>query len=354
MAQVMTVTGPISPDELGTTAVHIHLLHELRLGLSEQGQLRDFSAATDRALVNKPITMDMLGIIRRNNSANMENRILGDVNEAIDELRYFTMAGGRSLVECSIIGMGRDPVGMRKIARATGINVISCSGWYLNSTHPPYVKDASIDELRAMLVREMTVGIGNTGIKTGALKAACSGRTLAIPFSGDEEKVLRATARAQAETGASMNIHPSHHCGHARHWQTYLDVLKQEGANLEKVYLDHMEWWAGDLGYQKSLLDQGANVAYDQFGHEYYMSPGMSYASDRERTAGVVALLKAGYVKQVLLSNETSYKTGLRKYGGLGYGHMLENSVLDLKFYGVTDDQINTMLVENPKRIIPF
>ena len=171
---------------------------------------------------------------------------------------------------------------------------------------------------------------------------------------GKKRKSCEQRQGAQAETGATMCIHPCHHWGRARNWQTYLDIFKQEGANLEKVHLSHMEMWSRDLDYQKSLLDQGVNVAYDQFGNEYYYQAATGYTFDILRVEGVVNLVKAGYVKQIVLANETSYKASLRKYGGLGYGHVLENIVPDLKYYGVTDEQLNTMLVENPKRLLAF
>lgn len=186
------------------------------------------------------------------------------------------------------------------------------------------------------------------------MAAALSASTPDIPFTGDEEKVLRAAARAQAETGAAMTVHPCHHFGRARHWHTYLDIIHEEGADLEKCYLSHMEFWSTDIDYQKSLLDRGVTVAYDQFGGEEYVRPGWARPSDQSRVDGIVKLVKAGYTKQIVLSNEVLFKCALRKYGGYGYAHVLENIVPDLRYYGVTEEQINTMLVENPRRLFPF
>ena len=352
--KVITVNGPISPGQLGITMPHVHVLMELRMNLTEGGQLLKTETVSDKVLANKPVTMEILGTIRRHIALVTDNAILGDIDEMANELMAFKSLGGGSVVDCTLIGMGRDPVGLKKISGATGVNIIASAGWYLSSTHPPYIKEKSVNELRDIMVREITVGIQDTGIRAGALKGACSARTPDVPFSGEEEKVLRATARAQVETGAGMCIHPCHHWGRARNHQAYINVLKQEGANLEKVHLSHMEMWARDLDYQKSLLDQGVNVAYDQFGNEYFYQPATGYTSDILRVEGVVNLVKAGYARQIVLANEVSYKASLRKYGGLGYGHVLENIIPDLKYYGVTDEQLNTMLVENPKRLLSF
>ena len=175
-----------------------------------------------------------------------------------------------------------------------------------------------------------------------------------MPFQGAEEKVLRAGARAQAATGAAMTMHPCHHYGRARHLHTYLDILEAEGANLEKVYMSHMEFWHDDIDYQKSLLDRGITLSYDQFGCEEYVRPGWSKAPDSSRVKAVGTLVKMGYGKQIVLANEIVSKFRLRKYGGLGYSHLLDNIVPDFTAFGLNDQQIHAMLVENPRRLLPF
>jgi phosphotriesterase-related protein len=352
MANVMTVCAPISPEALGVTMSHVHLL--VALTVAEQKPLQEVMTASERALRDKPVTMDILGVIRRHAYAVNDDLLLGDVDEAIREIMLYKRMGGDSLVETTLVGIGRDPIGLKQISRATGVNIICATGWYIAASHPALVKESGMNELCDYMVRELTTEIDATGIKAGVIKAACSGRTPEVAFTGDEEKVLRAAARAQTVTGAAMTIHPSHHSGRARHYHTYLDIIKEEGGNLEKVYLSHMERCCKDIDYEKSVLDRGVTLAYDQFGSEQYVRPGYSKPTDESRVAGIVDLLKAGYVNQVMLSNEVLRKTGLRKFGGYGYAHVLENIVPDLRYYGVTQEQLNTMLVENPMRLLPF
>ncbi len=350
MAQVITVTGAIDPERLGITMSHVHLL--LELTVAEQRESPD--TASRRALYEKPISMEILGMIRRRVHLVRDNLILGDVDEAINELMFFKRMGGNSLIEPGVIGLGRDPVGLRQISAATGINIVATTGWYIAASHSASVKESGIDKLCGQMIRELTFGIGDTGIRAGAIKAALSGASPEIPFTGSEENVLRAGARAQANTGAAMFIHPCHHYGRAKHWELYLDILREEGANVEKCFLGHMDFWAADLDYQKAVLDRGAMVAYDCFGEEMYVRPGWFRPTDQSRVAGVVKLVEAGYAKQILLSAECCYKCTLRKYGGYGYAHVLENIVPDLRYYGVSEPQINTMLVDNPRRLLPF
>lgn len=350
----MTVRGPIPPEDLGITMCHVHVLSELKV--AEQAKPQSKMTQEELDLLRHPVTTEMLGMIRRhvNDVCALDNNLLGDVDLAIAELNAYKKAGGSSIVETSVVGLKRDPVGLKKISEATGLNIICGTGWYIGPSHPSMTKDASIEQLSAIMVRELTGGIDDLGIRAGFIKAGLSGPNPEVPFQGAEEKVLRACARTQAATGAVMTMHPCHHYGRARHLHTYIDILEAEGANLEKVYMSHMEFWHDDIEYQKSLLDRGITLSYDQFGCEEYVRPGWSKAPDSSRVTAVGTLVKMGYASQIVLANEIVSKFRLRKYGGLGYSHLLDNIVPDFKAFGLNDQQLHTMLVENPRRLLPF
>jgi phosphotriesterase-related protein len=350
----MTVRGPISPEDLGITMCHVHVLSELKV--AEQAKPPAKMTQEELDLLRHPVTTEMLGMIRRhvNDVCALDNNLLGDIDLAIAELNAYKKAGGSSIVETSVVGLKRDPAGLKKISEATGLNIICGTGWYIGPSHPPMTKEASIEQLAAIMVRELTEGIDGLGIRAGFIKAGLSGPNPEVPFQGAEEKVLRACARAQAATGAVMTMHPCHHYGRARHLHTYIDILEAEGANLEKVYMSHMEFWHDDIEYQKSLLDRGITLSYDQFGCEEYVRPGWSKAPDSSRVTAVGTLVKMGYASQIVLANEIVSKFRLRKYGGLGYSHLLDNIVPDFKAFGLNDQQLHTMLVENPRRLLPF
>lgn len=346
MSQVMTVTGPVSTDNLGATMCHVHVLLDL---LCQQTPARE---ASRKALADKPLTMDILGIVRRDAGLVKDNLVLGNIDEAISELMQYRMAGGNTVIEVGVPGIGRDPVGLAKVSRATGLNIICCTGMYIARSHPPYVKKMSIDQLCQQMVRDITDGIGNTGIRAGAIKVAMSGRTPDEPFTEDEEKVLRAAARAQARTGVPLTVHPNFQ---GKHWATYLDIVEKEGADLSRFFASHIEFYSPDTEYQISVLKRGVYVSFDQFGHEEYMdgaAPGSSFPPDKYRVNSILELVKAGYADRIVLSNEIAIKCGYRKYGGHGYAHVLENIVPELRYKGVTEAQIQTMMVENPRRLL--
>ena len=115
MSQVITVKGPISPDELGITMCHTHVLLNLMTLFVMPEE------ASRIALAESPVTLENLGAVRRDVIGVRDNLLLGDVDTAVHELTQYKMMGGNSVVEVSARGIGRDPVGLLKISNATGL-----------------------------------------------------------------------------------------------------------------------------------------------------------------------------------------------------------------------------------------
>jgi phosphotriesterase-related protein len=345
MSTVMTVRGPIAIEDMGITMNHVHVLINLMCWFQEPLE------ASRMFLSNLPVTMDILGDIRRDIFINKDNMILGDIDLAIQEVMEFKKLGGSTLVEVTPQGIGRDPVGLRKISEITGLNIICSTGWYVAFSHPPLIKQASIDDLYNIMLQELTEGIDRTGIKAGFIGEIAMSGTPDRPFEDDEEKVLRAAARASAKTGVPVTVHPNFF---GKHVDTYIDVLLSEGARKEKIFISHMEMYPEDLDYQKAILDRGVSISYDQFGFECYMdsmAPGAGLPADRERVNNLVSLIQAGYEKQLLISNECCFKVLYKRYGGYGYGHILEHIVPELIYKGIPEEKVRTILVDNPKRL---
>ncbi len=352
MTRIETVRGPIPPEKLGITLLHEHILLDLTNWLvipsdpSESGHLLDAA-----------VSLELLGEIRRKPFSNRDNLVLSDERLAVEELLKYKKMGGSTLADVTVPGIGRDPLALRRISSETGLNLIAATGWYVKSSHPPTVRRKSLTELADIMVKELTEGILDTGIKAGVIgEIGCS-----IPYHPDESKVLRAASRAQAETGAGMNIHPGlfdlKNKRIGKDAMRQLDVLEKEGGDLGKLYLDHCDYTCLDLEYQRKLLDRGIYLAYDNWGIEIYADefwPGAGVPSDRQKIEAVVELCKEGYDKQLVFSQDVCFKFLLVKYGGLGYAHVLRNVVPELRFRGVSTKQLRNVLVENPKKILAF
>ena len=353
MNMIQTVTGPVDPDELGIVSLHEHVYSGG--GPALHADREDHS---DFPYWDLPITIDILGALRRG-APNRENMSLNDEGIAAEELGHFAAHGGRTVVDNTGVGLNRDPVALRRIAEATGLNIVTTTGFYKHGMHPGWVKRMTADQVADLMVEELEEGIGDTGIRAGSIgECACSEDPL--PYHPEEEKILRAACRAQTRTGVGFTIHPSifdaRGGGIATVGEAYLDLIEQEGADLDSFYLSHCDLSLDHLDYHRRLLDRGATVSYDTFGYEGINSPaflgGCRMPSDIERVNSIAILCHEGYDRQIVMAQDVGMRMLWKRYGGSGYSLVLEWAVPLLRKLGVTEQQIHNMLVENPRRIL--
>lgn len=346
MATLNTVLGPIDAGQIGGTMSHVHLTINILCWhqTPDSGVLRGLSESK--------ITLQNLGLVRRNAMLFKDNLVQDDLDLAMREAEQYKLAGGQTLIDVDLPGMGRDPLAQQKIARATGLNIVASTGWYIQASHPPEIADKSVEELAEIMVKEITVGIGSTGVKAGNIGEIAMSGPPHEPFRPVEEKVLRAAARAQKATGLSLTVHPNFP---RDHWDTYIDILEKEGADLGKCYMSHLGLYP-NAEVPKRLLKRGVGfVSYDQLGHEELFEsaagPGHGFSTDKEEVRVIMELLGAGYADRLLLCTEVAMKTCYKHYGGWGYSHVFDNILPWLKSLGATEAQIQTMMVENPRRL---
>ena len=343
--KVQTVLGPIEPQQLGVTLTHEHLLIDLMC------YFRLPDEASRRADVDAPVTMDLLSRIGRCWSYNRDNLTLYDVRTAIEEVSLFKLAGGASLVDTTSVGLARDPLALAHISRATGLNVIMGGGYYVPLSHPDDMNEKSEDDIAAEMVRDVTVGVGDTGIRTGVIgELGCF-----YPLSDNERKVLRAAGRTQAETGAPISIHPGFEDPSP---QEIIDELVGAGADPGHIVMGHLDSIVRDREGLKLLAENGTFLQYDLFGYEdtsfQYLGETDKIVSDVQRLERIEALVDMGYLESVLISHDVCQKWQYTRYGGKGYAHILDNVVPRMRSRGFSREQIDTILVENPRRALTF
>jgi len=350
---VQTVLGPIDAAELGVTMSHVHLTIDILCWHMPYGD------PELRRVAEGEMTLERLGQARRNGLAWRRNLLQDDVALTVREVSEYARAGGRSLVNVDLPGMGRDVRKLQRIARETGLQIVASTGWYIQACHPPEIAGKSVEELRDRMLRELLEGIDDTGVRAGNIGEIGLSGMPADPFQPAEEKVLRAAAQAQARSGASLTLHPNAHLllygeKPVDHFDLYLDILEDEGADLSKVYMSHLGLFP-DVSIAKRLLQRGVGyVSYDHFGHEEYcegIGPGRGFTPDKEEVGLVMQLLEAGLADRVLLCAEVGWKTCYKAFGGWGYGHVVENIVPWLRACGASEAQLHQMLVENPRRL---
>jgi len=265
--------------------------------------------------------------------------LLNDEQLVIEELAVFVNAGGQSLVEPTNGGLRRNPLALKRIAEATGVHIVMGCGWYRSRHYPHDIDRRSTPDLAEQMIRELTTGVDETGIRAGVIGEI--GVTLDY-VSPAEERVLRAAARAHKATGAAIYVSSEFHpVGLSQ-----LEILKEEGVDLHRVVVGHADSYL-DLDYHVAIARQGAYVAYDGVGQRHVYP-------DERRVAMMRALLEKGYSEQVVLASGIARRSQWQAYGGIGYGHLWQAFLPMLRQAGVTAEQIQLLTSVNPARVLAF
>jgi len=347
VGKVQTVLGLIESDTLGITLPHEHLLTDLSTYFVEP------SEASQRKLAYESVRIENLGWIKTHRMNNIDDLRLTDESVAIEEAMLYKKAGGDTIVEVSSIGLCRDPEGLARISRATGLNIVMGSGYYVGASHPPDLVKKSEEEIAEEIVRDILVGVGETGICAGIIgEIGCT-----IPLLEEEKKVLRASAMAQQRTGAAISVHPSSRDDLVLE---IVDILGEAGADLHHTIICHVNYFGFCRDTLCRIADAGCYIEIDNFGRPAVPYPIFLYGklidmpNDTQRIDSVKQLIDYGYIDRILISHDICFKTDLINYGGNGYAHILYNVISWMRFKGIHDDQIRNIMINNPKRILKF
>jgi len=344
--KAQTVLGIIEGEELGVTLPHEHLIFDGKAMFSEP------SGASERGLAYQPVSMEILSWLRYHPYENIDNMRLFDEQEAIAEAMLFKQAGGNTIVDVTNIGLGRDPKALARISRVTGLNIIMGSGHYTAPSHSADMSAKTEEEITEEIVRDITIGVSESEIRAGIIGEIGG----SWPFEDNEKKAMRAAARAQQLTGASINIHP----GRKRETAfEIVEILTNAGADLSRVILSHIEARVRDHSGRCELAKAGCCIEYDLWGWEghfpsYFTADILDIPNDTQRIYEIRQLIDEGYLNQILISHDICTKSRRACYGGWGYAHISNYVVPMMLKRGMTNEQINIIMVENPKRLLCF
>jgi phosphotriesterase-related protein len=356
--KVQTVTGTIDPDELGLTLMHEHLFADIRSLINVP------SEATAQKLANLPFTLENLGWIRYNYFSHYENLILDDLNITVSELALYKQAGGGTVVDVSTIGIGRDPEALARASRASGVNVVMATGYYVEPTHPASVESATEGDLvdrmmleisdGAILERPNTAGHDitranqRTDVRAGVIKVGCS-----YPLQTNDKKVLAAAAEVQRKTGAPITIHVG------RHDQSALEIaafLEEVDANMAHTVLGHLDVRIENFETLDAVAQTDCFLEFDLFGHEISNFPNAprDMPSDAQRLDLLEHVMELGHVDRVLVSHDICTKHRLAHFGGHGYGYIPMCVAPRMGERGWPASAVKSILVSNPARALAF
>jgi phosphotriesterase-related protein len=308
-AHVQTVLGPIEPASLGFTLPHEH---------------------TQIALWHIKDRWDYWQLTR-------------DEPVILAELERYRAAGGSGLADLTLPGVGRDPAWLVRLAEATGLSLVMGGGWYRGAYYPAEARidRRSVDDLTDELVAECAEGVGDSGVRPGIFGEIGTDKPWLSPA---EERVHRAVARAARRTGLAISTHAvMSDVGLAQ-----LRVFEEEGADLSRVVIGHADSYPV-LDHYLEIIRRGASIEFDFLG--------MSFTPTERHGEGRVVellceLLARGHSDRILLSQDVCHDSQLKRYEGNGYVYLAGTFLPRLRAAGVSDTEIDTMTVANPRRLL--
>ncbi len=343
--KAQTVLGLIHSGDLGITLPHEHLLIDMEIWFEEPKETEL------KKLAFEPVSIENISWIMYNQYNNLDNLRLLDEEVAVKEAMFFKKEGGGTIVDVTSASLSRDLPGLKRISRATGLNIITGSGYYVVSGASCRDFDKkNEDEIAEEIVTDILVGACHTEIRAGIIgEIGCS-----WPLQDREKKSLRACARAQKRTGAAITIHPGRHENSPMEIIRFLD---DAGADIGRIIMGHIDRTGFLPATIREIAKTGCYLEYDIFGGNpfYPLHFGVfNRPCDRERIEQILELINEGFLNQILISQDTCLKSKLVRYGGQGYAHILRNIVPQMLARGITQEHIKTIMVENPSRYLCF
>ena len=342
MVKIQTVTGEIESAEMGLTLTHEHLFNNV----TPYWHPPYDDSPRSRELVDEKVSITNVWELRHDPFINKDNCSVDDIELAIVEVKRFAAQGGRTVLDaCADQGNGRDPEGLARISRESGLNVVMGSGIYFDRAHGPEHLDGSVREIADRIVRDLTVGAQGTNIRAGFIGEIFVGQ----PFTNRERNTLAGACLAQRETGVPIQIHrPAWY----RLVDEVLDSVAAQGVQMQSVVLCHPNPSGEDYENQIRLLKRGIYPQYDMIGMQiFYADQQGVCTSDEDDARNIARLVKAGFADHVLMSQDIGIKILLRANGGPGYGHIVEFFLPRLARHGVPLEQGIAMMTDNPRRL---
>ena len=338
--KILTVNGLIDPEDLGFTLPHEHFYVDLR----KNHPLPNDFTKEELDYCNAKLDLSNLAYARAGYPL-QDNYVLSPKEEdlIIQEVFEFKKRGGKSLVDPTSIGLGRNPLAIKKISDLTGLNIVLGCSWYQKVFHPENLDQKNIEELTDQILNEINCGIDNTGIKPGIIGEI---GVNAKPLIENEIKVIKASAIASKVSGLSMLFHGPPYEEH----NTVLDMVENQGVDPSRVIFGHCDRLAEDIPKLISTLNRGVYVEFDCLGNDGSAKP-WDMATIIVAKA-IPELIDAGYVNRILISQDICKKVHLKKFGGTGYSFILEEFIPFLQNIGISNSDIIQITENNPKDLL--
>lgn len=313
MGKVNTVLGTIATEDLGIVAMHEHI------GFGLPG------CDLDTQWWKKPEEA---------------------FEVTVQKLRHFREHGGKTFVDCTGICNGRDVEYFQVLSRRTGVHIVAVTGFVAGDSALPYFRDKSVEYLTDLFIHEITVGIGGTSAKAGAVKVGVSrGRKL----TDLDRRIYQAAARAAVKTGVPIITHLSVDPNPA------IEIFNKEGLPLDRVLMGH----ADDGGYldedrDSMIAELGGYVGFDTIGYDSEIEGAPYWSRPRQdRVDHFLRFLKKGYLDRAVISADANCcALGWPGLKGHSVNYLFEEFLPDLRKAGIGEEVFEQLLIHTPANIL--
>ncbi|WP_218127266.1 phosphotriesterase family protein [Marinilactibacillus psychrotolerans] len=264
----------------------------------------------------------------------VEDTNLNCFKQTIEEYKELYDKGVRNVIDVTVRGMKRNPEYVKKVAEASGINIVQSTGWYQDKFLPEYIETSTVEELAAMMVKDITVGIDNSEVKASLIGEIGTSKN---QMTDRERKVFEASVLAHKETGVPITTHTTL----GTFGKEQVEFFKSKDIELNKVVIGHVDL-TGDVEYVLSLLREGVYVEFDTIGKENYMP-------DQTRVEMLKKIIEEGFEDKIFLSMDITRRSHLKANGGLGYAYLLDTFVPLMRKNDISEPIIEKMLSHNPR-----
>ncbi len=318
MPTVESVLGPIDSKDLGQTLMHEHVF------VLDQEIETNYPGRWDEA---------------------------ERMADAVQKLQDVASRGVKTIVDLTVLGLGRNLPRVVEVAKQTNVQIIAATGLYTYNDVPMFFRFRGPGKLvdgpellTEFFIRDITQGIADTGVKAAILKCATD-------YAGVTEgvqRVLRSVAQAHLATGVPISTHT--HAPTERGLEQQ-KIFLEEGVNLQRVVIGH-SGDTTDLVYLRKMMDAGSYIGMDRFGLDLILP-------FEDRVTTVAALCEEGYAERMVLSHDASCFTHNFELTAKQellprwrFTHLHDEVIPALLKRGTTQEQIDQMLIHNPRKIL--
>lgn len=345
---VQTVLGGKSVNELGRTLTHEHLAMSFdTFYVQPPDHLKRF--------LNDKIELQNVGVLRQYPYSNQYNLAFNDkdaLDAVLEDVEFFRECGGGTIVENSNYGLKRDIPLMKRVSEETGVNIIAGTGYYVAATQSASDLSLSKEEMYNVALKEMTVGCNECpDVKTGFIGEVGS----TWPIEDFEKRAIQATGEVQAQLKCPVSFHPG------RDSAAPFEIMRlyqEAGGDARKAILSHLDRTLTNDQILLEFADENkCYCQFDLFGTEcsfYQLNPIVDMQSDAQRIDRVKCLQDDNKLNRVLLSHDIHTKHRLMKFGGHGYSHIMNNVLPKMTLKGFTQEEIDTITIQNPRTWLSY